>query len=120
MTARTLLPTLLLAFTITPAALAQTPLSLDQAMADPDWIGPPVEQAWWRWDGAQVHYVLKRSGSVVRDVWTQPVDGGTAVKAGDADLARLDANFPTYDRARRQALFVRNGDVFLRDLASGT
>ena len=41
------LPALLLA----ASAFAQTPppsaLTLDQVMADPDWIGPPVEQAWW-------------------------------------------------------------------------
>jgi hypothetical protein len=56
---------------------AQTPLTLDQAMADPDWIGPPVEQAWWSWDGSRVNYVLKRTGSVVRDTWTVPAAGGT-------------------------------------------
>ena len=25
---------------------APTPITLDQAMADPDWIGTPVEAAW--------------------------------------------------------------------------
>src|SRR5688572_14583038 len=108
------MPLLLLA----PLAAAQTPLPLAQAMADPDWIGPPVEQAWWAWDGSQVNYVLKRNGSVVRDVWTVPVAGGAARRAEDAALPQLDANFPVYDRARRQAVFVRNGDVFLRDLAT--
>ena len=29
-----------------PAA-AQTPITLDQAMANPDWIGPAVESSWW-------------------------------------------------------------------------
>ena len=36
-------------------ALAQTPITLDQAMAHPDWIGPPVESAWWSWDGKQAY-----------------------------------------------------------------
>src|SRR3546814_8030221 len=27
------------------------PLTLDQVMADPDWIGNPVEAAWWQLDG---------------------------------------------------------------------
>ena len=97
---------------------AQTPLTLDQAMADPDWIGPPVEQAWWAWDGSRVNYVLKRAGSVVRDTWTVPVAGGAAQRVDDAALPQLDANGPVYDRARRQAVFVRNGDVFLRDLGT--
>ena len=34
-----------------PVATAAEPITLTQAMADPDWIGPPVDSAWWRWDG---------------------------------------------------------------------
>jgi dipeptidyl aminopeptidase/acylaminoacyl peptidase len=100
-------------------AQAPTPITLDQAMADPDWIGPPVEQAWWRWDGSEVHYVVKRAGTIVRDTWSQPLAGGAARREEDAALAGLDANFPVYDRWRKRAVFVRNGDVFLRDLGSG-
>ncbi|NUO77903.1 MAG: hypothetical protein HOQ32_18065, partial [Lysobacter sp.] len=48
---------------------APTPITLTQAMADPDWIGPPVEQAWWAWDGRRVQYRLKRAGATVRDTW---------------------------------------------------
>jgi hypothetical protein len=29
-----------------PAAAAPTSITLDQAMAHPEWIGNPVEQAW--------------------------------------------------------------------------
>ena len=43
---------LLLPFALAPSAHAQTsaPLTIEQAMAEPDWIGPPVERAWWTWD----------------------------------------------------------------------
>jgi hypothetical protein len=109
----------LLALLAALPAGAQAPLTLDQAMADPDWIGPPVEQAWWSWDGARVFYVLKRPGGIVRDTFVQPLAGGTASVVDDAGVSLIDAAAPVYDRARRQAVFVRNGDVFLRDLASG-
>ncbi len=104
----------LLAACALPAA-AQTPLTLDQAMAHPDWIGPPVETAWWSADGRQVFYTLKREGSPVRDTWTQPVAGGTAVRVEGAALADLDGAQPRFDTTRQRALFVRNGDVFLRE-----
>jgi dipeptidyl aminopeptidase/acylaminoacyl peptidase len=107
------------AFAQDAATPAPTPLTLDQAMADPDWIGPPVEQAWWSWDGRHVQYVLKRAGGSTRDTFEQALDGGAAQRVDDAGLARLDASGAVYDRARRQMLFVRNGDVFLRDLSSG-
>jgi hypothetical protein len=29
----------------------------------------PVEAAWWSWDGKQVLYKQKRTGSPLRDVW---------------------------------------------------
>jgi hypothetical protein len=70
------------------AADAAAPLTIEQVMADPDWIGPPVESAWWAWNGAEVQYPLKRAGSPVRDVYRQPVDGGAAQPVADAARAR--------------------------------
>jgi dipeptidyl aminopeptidase/acylaminoacyl peptidase len=103
-----------------PGAGAARTLTLEQAMADPDWIGPPVENAFWSLDGGQVHYQLKRAGSTLRDAHAIELATGTARKLEDAELADLDATSPVYDRERRRALFVRNGDVFLRNLATGT
>jgi len=119
------LPLLLLPLTAPAAAqapapeAATAPLALEQAMADPDWIGPPVERAWWSWDGREAQLLLKREGSPVRDTWRQPVDGGAMRKVADAERAGLDAPDPVYDPQRRRMAFVRNGDVFVRDLGSG-
>ena len=64
---RLLLASALALSCLAPAcALAQQPaqpLTLGRIMADPDWIGPPVEDAWWRWDGRAVQYRLKRDGA---------------------------------------------------------
>lgn len=111
----------LLAALFLPAlALAQdAPLTIEQVMADPDWIGPPVEQAWWAWDGKSVQYTLKREGSLVRDTFVQPVAGGAAQRIGDGERGSLDAAAPTYDAQRTRMAFVRNGDIFVRDLRSG-
>ena len=93
------LPALLLATSLLSAPVfAQAPLTLDQVMADPDWIGPPVEQAWWSWDGTQVQYLLKREGATIRDTYRQPVDGGAAQKVdgaarADGDVAPADLQF---------------------------
>lgn len=112
---RRLTPFALLLAAALPAA-AQPALTLDQAMANPDWIGPPVESAWWSLDGQRAYYTLKREGSTVRDTWAVPVAGGEPAKLEGAALAGLDAANPRFDAARRQAVFVRNGDVFLRVL----
>ena len=119
------LPALIpLALGLCTAAMAAEPvaprITLTQAMADPDWIGAPVELAWWRWDGKAALYLQKREGASVRDIWQVGLDGATPAKLGDADLAGLDAPGAVQDAAGARSAFVRNGDVFVRDLRSGS
>jgi dipeptidyl aminopeptidase/acylaminoacyl peptidase len=92
-------------------------VELEQIMAHPDWIGPPVEQPFWSLDGSRIHYALKRQDSPVRDLWQIGAEGDVAAeRIPDAERAQLDAPNPVFDRERRRALFVRDGDVFMRDL----
>ncbi len=95
------------------------PLTMDRIMADPDWIGPPVEQAWWSWDGQRAYYPLRREGSSVRDLYVQDIAGGEAQRVDGPSLAGIDAIDPVLDPQRTRMAFVRNGDVFVRDLRSG-
>lgn len=108
----------LLAAGLADAQPAQ-PLTMERIMADPDWIGPTVEDAWWRWDGSAVQYMLKRDGATIRDTWQVGIAGGTAVQIDGSARADLDAAGAQYDKQRARAAFVRNGDVFVRDLRSG-
>ena len=116
-----LLSCLLLAVLAAPAAQAQPaqPLTLDRIMADPDWIGPAVEQAWWSWDGRQAYYPLKRTGSPIRDIHAMDIAAGQAQVVDGAALAGIDAARPVLDPQRARMAFVRNGDVFVRDLRNG-
>ena len=122
-TMRPCLPALLLAlpflFVIPASAQDTAPLTIEQVMADPDWIGPPVENAWWAWDGRQVQYQLKREGSPIRDTYRQALDGSAAQRVADGERDHLDAAAPAYDAQRQRMAFVRNGDIFVRDLRSG-
>ncbi|TYT26085.1 prolyl oligopeptidase family serine peptidase [Luteimonas viscosa] len=95
------------------------PLTLERVMADPDWVGPPVEQAWWSWDGKRAYYPLKREGNRIRDLYVQDVAGGAAQLVDGAARAGIDASDPVLDPQRTRMAFVRNGDVFVRDLRNG-
>lgn len=102
-------------------ATTPTPITLDQAMADPDWIGTPVEAAWWGWNG-QLYYKQKRLGSPLRD--TFQVSGANAKlnsgkKVDDAQLANLDGQQMVVNRTGTRAILLRNGDLFERDLKNG-
>ncbi|MEO6228179.1 MAG: prolyl oligopeptidase family serine peptidase, partial [Thermomonas sp.] len=112
-----LFATLLL--TSLPAAAAE-PITLTQAMADPDWIGPGVEDAWWRWDSHAAQYLLKREGTSIRDRWQVGITSGMPMRLDDAALADIDASDVVFDVANTRAAFVRNGDIFVRDLRMGT
>jgi dipeptidyl aminopeptidase/acylaminoacyl peptidase len=107
-------------------AFAAPALTLEQAMAKPDWIGTPVETAWWGWDGRQVFYQQKRSGTPERDIWRVDLSGtGTGTSdairlVADAELGTLDSGQMVFDRARTRAIVVRNGDLFERDLKTGS
>ena len=84
-------------------ATAPTPLTLDQAMADPDWIGTPFEAAWWGWNG-QLYYKQKRLGSPLRDTYQLPGANAklnSGKKVDDAQLANLDGQQMVVNRRQR-------------------
>lgn len=100
------------------ASAAQSGLTLEKIMADPDWIGTPVTKAHWSTDGRAVYYSLKRSGSPIVDLHRILLAGGKdeVIEGG----AMADADGPSvFDRGGKRAAFVRNHDIFVRDLASG-
>src|SRR5690606_10130477 len=108
-------------------ALAQTaqPLTLDQVMADPDWIGSGVEGAWWSGEGESDDYVRKRDGGDTRDTFSQAVGlaaaqaGGAATRLDGAALAGIDGRGQVVGPRRARIASVRNGDIFVRGLSTG-
>jgi dipeptidyl aminopeptidase/acylaminoacyl peptidase len=78
-----------------------------------------VEAAWWNWDGKQVFYKQKRTGSPLRDIYAVGAGKAGSVQVKDADLAKLDSADTLFNRERTRAIVVRNGDLFERDLKSG-
>jgi hypothetical protein len=105
-------------FSLACAPLCAAP-TLEQIMADPDWIGPPVEQAWLGLDDRHAYYRIKKAGSPLRELRRIDLASGGDVAVSDEMLADADAGNPVFDRERRRALFVRSGDLFLRDLTNG-
>jgi dipeptidyl aminopeptidase/acylaminoacyl peptidase len=99
-------------------APAQTALSLDKIMADPDWIGPPVSDAYWSADAKAVYYSLKRIGSPIVDLHRVDPASGKDQVVDAAAMANADGP-AVYDRAGKRAAFIRHQDIFVRDLSSG-
>ena len=116
------------AFGQTPPA-TQAPLTLEQIMADPDWIAGQIQvpeefeegggAPYFSIDGRSVYYKLKRNGSPVFDLRRIDLADGKDSLVDAAAMANADGNPAVYDAANTHAAFVRNGDVFLRDLRNG-
>ena len=101
------------------AALPAAAVTLEQAMANPDWIGQPVERPFWTLDGRGIYYSLKQDGNSIRDLHRMNADGSNAAIVDPKAMASSDGPNPVFDAARRYAAFVRNGDVFMRELGGG-
>lgn len=62
----------------TPAGMGVSKITLEQAMAHPDWIGRQPQGAFWSADSSTVIYTRKQQGSELRDLFTQAVNAQTA------------------------------------------
>ncbi|MEP6549365.1 MAG: prolyl oligopeptidase family serine peptidase [Gammaproteobacteria bacterium] len=100
------------------ARAAQSQLTLEKIMADPDWIGPAVRDAYWSADSRAVYYSAKRSGSPIVDLHRIDLAGHKDQVIDPQSMAAADAPM-VFDRAGKRAAFVRNGDIFVREVADG-
>ena len=62
----------------TPADLGDSKITLEQAMAHPDWIGRQPQSAFWSADSSTIIYARKQQGSELRDLFAQAVNSQTA------------------------------------------
>ncbi len=115
---RLLLATLVALVALPAAAATHAPLDMETIMANPDWVGQPVEMPYWSVDGRSLYYSVKRDGSPVRDLYRADPASGSSVKLDPAAMAKADGP-AVFDHAHQHAAFILHGDVFVVDLASG-
>ena len=101
---------------LTPNAAGVT---LEQIMANPDWIGNPPERAYWSYDSRRIYYWQKRAGSALRDLYAATVATDAVHKVADGDLGRVSAPGDRFNSAHTFEVFVRDNNVFVRALSSG-
>lgn len=85
-------------------------------MAHPDWLGRQPEGPYWSSDGDSVYFQRKREGEETRDLYRLDLDERETVLVSDRDRAGAETAGGNWDRERRRRVFVKAGDVFVRDL----
>ncbi len=100
-------------------SLAQEPaLTLEQIMADPDWLGNAPTQSYWGADSASVYYEQKRVGSELSDLYVVDSASGTTEQVPESEWSRFFHSSISYNAAGDRRAYVYSGDIYVVD-ASG-
>ncbi|MGA9853729.1 MAG: S9 family peptidase, partial [Gammaproteobacteria bacterium] len=94
-------------------------VTLEQIMANPDWIGNPPEHAYWGYDNRHIYYWQKRTDSTLRDLYAVNITTDAVHKVSDSELGRISAPGDSFNIEHTFKVFVRDNNVFVRALSSG-
>lgn len=112
MNSRYLLP-LLLAALSQPALAAE--LTLEQIMADADWLGNAPENAYWGADGQTVYFQQKRRGSKLKDLFSVDTADGAIAHVAESNWSSLFYSSTTWSEEGDLHAWVYSGDIYMRN-----
>ncbi|WP_445428873.1 prolyl oligopeptidase family serine peptidase [Alishewanella sp. HL-SH05] len=89
-------------------------LTMEQIMADPDWLGRQPESAFWAPDSSSVFYQRKREQSELRDWFRRPVQGvGNGEQVKLADWHQMGAEQLVFNADRSKMAYIFEGNLFV-------
>ncbi len=94
-------------------------LTLEQIMADTDWLGNAPENSYWGADNRTVYFRQKRQGSELRDLFAVDSDDGSTSQVAESEWSKRFQSSITYNVAGDRHAYVYKGDIYLVD-GSGT
>lgn len=95
------------------------PVTLEQIMSDPDWLGNPPENPYWADDGQSIFFSQKRPGEDQRDLVQIDLGGQVLRTVGVGEAGGVDASGGDLSLDGRWKVYTREGDVFLKNLETG-
>ncbi|WP_286232596.1 S9 family peptidase [Thalassotalea sediminis] len=95
-------------------------ITLEQIMSDPDWMGRSPESWYWGDDSQTIYYQQKREGSPLRDLYRKSLlEKGNGRKVSLAELHVANDKYAVKDKAGRREVYIFEGNVFVKTLATG-
>ncbi|MBU2428607.1 MAG: prolyl oligopeptidase family serine peptidase [Gammaproteobacteria bacterium] len=95
-------------------------MTMEQAMAHPDWLGRQPESAYWSADSQSIYYSRKQQGSELRDWYARPLaatDNSQQVTLKDLD--NIGAEEQRFSNDGKFVAWIFEGQVFVKELSSG-
>ena len=100
-------------------ANGEVEITLEQIMADPDWMGRSPQRWYWGDDSNSVFYQQKRAGSPVRDLFRQTLSASDAAKVKLAELHTVSDNGAQLNKAASHEVYSFKGNIFVKEVQTG-
>ncbi|HEX2442586.1 MAG TPA: S9 family peptidase [Vicinamibacterales bacterium] len=95
-------------------------LTVDSIMRGPDLVGYPPTGLRWSGDSERLYFEWRKPGEDEASTYVVARAGGSPRKLSDDERKLAPADNARWDRARRRALAVDNGDIVMVDSVAGT
>lgn len=93
-------------------------ITLEQIMADPDWIGRAPESWYWGDDSNTVYYKQKRVGNPLRDLWVKKLDNASkAQQVNMSNQHKVADNRAKMNQDNSLEVYTYEGNVFVKNKA---
>ena len=102
-------------FALAPALAPAQDLTLEQIMADPDWLGNQPENPYWGHDNRTVYFQLKRQGSELRDLYAVDSRDGAIAQVAERNWSQVSRSPVVYSEAGDLHAWAYAGDIFVSD-----
>jgi len=107
--------------------IAQHQITLEQIMADPDWMGRSPESWYWGDDNHTVFYKQKQLGNPLRDLYKINLSASNANQQTQqdntlvalADLHHVEDKYAQLNQTGSHEVYTFKGDVFVKNIATG-
>lgn len=89
-------------------------LTMEQIMADPDWLGRQPENAFFSFDSQHILYSRKQEGATLRDLYMTSANGGNGEKVPLSQLHEVSYDAVIDDKDHDFIAWIYEGDVFAK------
>ena len=103
-----------------PAANNAFPLTVDSIMRGPKLVGYPPSDLRWSGDSKELYFEWRMPDEDEAATWVVGREGGEPRRLTDEERRSAPPANATWDRARRRALAVQDGDIVLIDSVART
>lgn len=93
-------------------------LTLNQIMANPDWMGLQAKGAYWSDDGQSIYFARQAHGSPTRTYYQQSITDTVANELALNQLHAADQEYGVVDNNKARKAYIYQGNLFVKDLSS--